>query len=214
MIKDLVIYGAGGYGREVACLIHAINSAKKEWNLIGFFDDGLPIGYSNEYGTILGGIDDLNNWKNKISVVMAIGNPPLLKSVIDKMKNSRIDFPNIIAPDTRFLDRKNFSMEYGNLLGFRTVISCNVHIGCFNNFNTSVFLGHDTKVGNYNMFNPSVRISGEVIIGNGNFFGVNSIVLQRKKICNWIVLGANSVIIRKTKDNTTYIGNPAIELNY
>jgi sugar O-acyltransferase (sialic acid O-acetyltransferase NeuD family) len=214
MIKDIVIYGAGGYGREVDCIIHAINSVKKEWNLIGFFDDGLPIGDSNEYGTILGGIEELNNWKNKISVVIAIGNPPILKSVLDKITNSEIDFPNIIAPDILFLDRKNSSMGHGNVLGFRTGISCNVHIGCFNNFNVNVFLGHDTRVGNYNMFNPSVRISGEVIIGSGNFLGVNSIVLQRKKIGNWIVLGANSVIIRKTKDCTTYIGNPAIELNY
>jgi sugar O-acyltransferase (sialic acid O-acetyltransferase NeuD family) len=214
MMKDIVIYGAGGYGREIACLIHAINSVKKEWTLIGFFDDGLPIGHSNEYGTILGGVDVLNNWKNKISVAMAIGTPSILKSVVDKITNPRVDFPNIIAPDVLFLDRKNFSLGHGNILGFRTGISCNVHIGCFNNFNTSVFLGHDTKVGNYNMFNPSVRISGEVTIGDGNFFGVNSIVLQRKKIGNWIVLGANSVIIRKTKDNTTYTGNPAVELNY
>jgi sugar O-acyltransferase (sialic acid O-acetyltransferase NeuD family) len=214
MIKDIVIYGAGGYGREVACLIHAINDVKKEWNLIGFFDDGFPIGHSNEYGAILGGIDELNNWKDKISVVLAIGNPLILKSVLDKITNLEIDFPNIIAPDILFFDRDFFSMGHGNVLGFRTIISCNVHVGCFNNLNTGVFLGHDTRVGDYNMFNPSVRISGEVTIGNGNFFGVNSIVLQRKKIGNWIVLGANSVIIRKTKDSTTYMGNPAIELNY
>ena len=44
-MKDIAIYGAGGMGRETACLIERINKAspKTIWNLIGFYDDGLPI---------------------------------------------------------------------------------------------------------------------------------------------------------------------------
>ena len=39
-MNDIAIYGAGGYGREIACLINnKINSEVKEWNLVGFFDD-------------------------------------------------------------------------------------------------------------------------------------------------------------------------------
>jgi acetyltransferase-like isoleucine patch superfamily enzyme len=64
------------------------------------------------------------------------------------------------------------------------------------------------------MFNPSVRISGEVTIGDCNFFGVSSIVLQQKKIGNNTTIGAGSVVMRKTKDNATYIGNPAVEFKY
>ena len=39
--KDIIIYGAGGLGREILCLI-----IKKldEWNPIGFVDDGVPAG--------------------------------------------------------------------------------------------------------------------------------------------------------------------------
>ena len=43
-MKDIVIYGAGGYGREIACLIKRLNAVKKEWNLLGFIDDGEPVG--------------------------------------------------------------------------------------------------------------------------------------------------------------------------
>ena len=38
-MKDIAIYGAGGFGREVACLLNAINANDAIWNLIGFFDD-------------------------------------------------------------------------------------------------------------------------------------------------------------------------------
>ncbi|MFK2343222.1 hypothetical protein ACIXN4_22170 [Bacteroides fragilis] len=35
-MKNIAIYGAGGYGQEVACLIKAINAIECQWNLIGF----------------------------------------------------------------------------------------------------------------------------------------------------------------------------------
>lgn len=37
-MKDIAIYGAGGFGREVACMIKHINESADEpiWNLVGF----------------------------------------------------------------------------------------------------------------------------------------------------------------------------------
>ena len=43
-MKDIAIYGFGGFGREVACVIQAINEIEPTWNLIGFFDDGQVVG--------------------------------------------------------------------------------------------------------------------------------------------------------------------------
>ncbi|MDR0680735.1 MAG: acetyltransferase [Dysgonamonadaceae bacterium] len=213
-VNDIAIYGAGGYGREVACLINAINRVSPAWNIIGFFDDGSPIGQKNEYGEILGGLPELNRYSEKLYVVMAIASPKMLKNIVEQITNPFIDFPNIIAPDVLFLDKTNLSLGKGNVIGFHSAVSCNIQMGNFNRMNTNVFLGHDVSMGNYNMFNPSVRISGEVSIGDCNFFGVSSIVLQQKNIGNHVTVGTNSVIVKKTKNNTTYIGNPAVELKY
>ena len=65
-MKDIAIYGAGGFGREVACLIRIINESLDEprWKVIGFFDDNPDLkGTKNEYGTVLGGRDELNKWE-------------------------------------------------------------------------------------------------------------------------------------------------------
>lgn len=211
-MKDIAIYGAGGFGRETACLIHSINKVEPLWNIIGFFDDNsLLIGSSNSYGQILGGIEALNTWNTPLSIVMAIGNPEILAKAVSKIDNPNIKFPNIIAPNVLFLDKINFSLGHGNLIGFKCGFSCNVNIGNFNLFNSDVSVGHDSSIENFNIFNPSVRISGEVKIGNTNFFGVSSVVLQQKKIGNHTTIAANSVVIRNTSDNFTYIGNPAIK---
>jgi sugar O-acyltransferase (sialic acid O-acetyltransferase NeuD family) len=213
-MKNIAIYGAGGYGREIACLIEAINAHSLQWNMIGFFDDGIRKGEKNGYGEILGGLPELNLYPSELSLAVAIASPQALGLIIGKITNTHILFPNIVAPDVLFLDKKNMSIGQGNIIGFRSAVSCNVRIGNFNRFNTDIFLGHDVVVGNYNMFNPSARISGEVSIGDYNFFGVNSIVLQQKSIGNNTVIGAGSVILKKTKDNKTYTGNPATELKY
>lgn len=39
MIKDIVIFGAGGFGQEVLWTIEDINKNKKTWNVLGFLDD-------------------------------------------------------------------------------------------------------------------------------------------------------------------------------
>ena len=88
-MNDIAIYGAGGYGREIACLINnKINSEVKEWNLVGFFDDDESLrGSNNGYGNIIGGLEELNNWDKPLGVVLAIANPSILKLLVSKIFN-------------------------------------------------------------------------------------------------------------------------------
>lgn len=38
-MKKIAIFGAGGFGREVAFLIEDINKKNYQWEILGFFDD-------------------------------------------------------------------------------------------------------------------------------------------------------------------------------
>jgi sugar O-acyltransferase (sialic acid O-acetyltransferase NeuD family) len=208
-MKDIAIYGAGGFGREVACMINAINEIDLQWNFIGFFDDGLSKGTKNLFGEIIGGIDDLNQWNKELNVVFSIATPHILKSLVFKINNANIKFPNLYAPNVNFLHKDSLNIGKGNLFFFGTRISSEVTVGDFNLLNGFVSLGHDVQIGSFNVLGPMVRLSGNVKIQNENFFGVQSIVLQGLKIGNKTKIGANSVVIRNTKDETLYIGNPA-----
>lgn len=209
-MKDIVIFGAGGLGREVACLIKRINAVHVEWNLLGFYDDGVEVGVRNEYGAVLGNVQDLVARDKEVAVAIAIGSPKTVKMIVEKLtKNKSLQFPNLISPDFSISDPDNYSMGYGNIIQRNCTISCNVHLGNFNILNTGIGLGHDARVGDYNSFMPAVKISGEVTIGDCNFFGVGSIVLQQLKVGNGIKLGAGSVLMRNAKDDLLYLGNPA-----
>lgn len=209
-MKDLAIFGAGGFGREIACIIKQINAIEPKWNLIGFFDDNESLlGSSNEYGVVLGNTEVLNSWNKPLSIVIAIGNPNILRNVSEKINNQLIDFPNIIAPNACIMDYDNIKMGKGNVICPNCLISCNVELGDFNLINVMSQLGHDTKMMNYNVVMPSVNISGGVAVGNCNLFGVKSFIIQYKTIGNNVLITPGSIMLRKGKDHTTYMGNPA-----
>lgn len=208
-MKKIAIYGFGGFGREVACMIHAINEQTPQWDLIGYFDDGQPIGTANKYGKVLGGITELNAWGEELNVVFSIASAPVLKKLAAQIVNENVVFPNLWAPNVLFLDKETVTMGKGNLFFFGTRISCDVTLGDFNLLNSHASLGHDAVLGSYNVLGPMVRVSGNTKVGDCNFFGVQAIALQGLKIGNNTKIGANSVIMRNTKDDTLYMGNPA-----
>lgn len=216
-MRKIAIFGAGGFGREVACLINKINEVStqsEQWDFIGFFDDGKEIGSQNEYGKILGGVKELNKWEEELAVVIAIATPRVVEIIVEKITSPKISFPNIIAPDVIYLDENNYRIGKGNIINFGCLVSCNVEIGNYNILNGFISVGHDTTIGNFNSLMPNVKVSGEITIGDKNYFGVGSTILQQIKIGNNTTIGANSLIIRKTKDGMTYVGNPATVMKY
>ncbi|HSV88436.1 MAG TPA: NeuD/PglB/VioB family sugar acetyltransferase [Bacteroidales bacterium] len=209
-MKKIAIFGAGGLGKEVACIINHINAQNLEWDFVGFFDDGKEKGLQiSHFGEVLGNLGDLNSWSSPMNIIVAIGNPDTVKRLVQGITNPNITFPNIIHPEVNFVDKSSLKIGKGNVIYRGCIFSCDVTIGDFNIFNNHTALGHDVNVGSFNAFMPLTQISGETTIGNENFFGVGSVVLQRIRIGDNTRIGAGSYVMRHTKGGHLYFGNPA-----
>ena len=214
-MKKIAIVGAGKYGCEIACIINNINDIQREWEFIGFFDDAENLkNTENHYGKVLGTIEDLNNISEKIAVIIAIGNTRSIQSIVGRIDNPNVYFPNIIHPSVLFLDKKNVRIGKGNIISAYTIVSCNVEIGDFNILNTRVTLGHDSGIGSYNVFSPNVQISGSVKVGNANTFGFNSGVIQNCTIGYNNKFGVGAILLRNANNGDNYMGNPAIKMKF
>ena len=54
-MKNIAIFGAGGFGREVKTIIDSINSKNPNtYNFLGFYDPGLVTGTSADGSPVLG----------------------------------------------------------------------------------------------------------------------------------------------------------------
>ena len=134
-MHQIAIYGAGGVGREVFCLIQKINAVSRRWEVIGFFDDGklkgAPVGH---YGAVLGGMDEVNGWREPLAVVIAVGSIKSMKKITAGIHNPMITFPNIIHPEVIYADESSMKMGKGNIIQRGSAFSCDVTIGDFNVF--------------------------------------------------------------------------------
>lgn len=212
-MRNIAVFGAGAYGEEVYLLIEKINQVKPVWNFIGFFDDNYTqYGGYNTYGKILGGIHELNALQGELDVVIAIANSFVIRNILDRVSKEDVNYPNIIDPDTGYLDKSSFSIGKGNVIGNGCRFSPKVSIGDFNIIvNDSVF-GHDVRIGSYNVFFPETRLSGKVVVGDFCLFGMRTAVYQGIKIPNRVKLSAGSILSINAREGFTYIGNPAKRL--
>lgn len=214
-MKNVAIYGAGGFGRETACLLREVNEAfPGTWNFVGFFDDGIPAGTKNSQGQVLGGIEALNARNGELALVIAIASPRVIETLVGKITNPNITFPNIIAPSARIMDPATLTIGHGNIINWTCSLSTDTRIGNFNLMNGNVTVGHDVSIGDFNTFMTGTRIAGELCIGNRNRFGANCSVYQGINIGNDTVVGSCSLVVHPTKDGNTYIGNPAVRFKF
>ncbi len=209
-MQDIAIYGAGGFGKEVACILNKINEIQLTYNLVGFFDDGVHKGTDiSHFGQVLGGLSELNSWETPISIVFAIGNPAIIETLVNNVTNHNVSYPNIIHPDVFFADPISLSMGIGNVIVRGCTFSVDVTIGNFNQMNSLSSLGHDVVMGSFNVLMPLTRVSGEVQIGSYNIFGLNTLILQQIKIGKNVRTGPGAVMMTKPRDGMLYMGNPA-----
>ena len=209
--NKIAIYGAGSFAGEVFLLLKKIDQYSSS-NFLGFFDDQLEPGTEVRYGKVIGNTDLINNLTEPLAVIIAIGNGSSIQKIRSLISNPLISYPNIINPDTQFLDFDSFSVGNGNIIFGQSSISYDVKIGSFNVFNTVVCLGHHVKMASYNTLNPNVQVSGNVTIGELNMFGLNSAILPNKKLGNQNTVVPGAVITRNFSDNNFLAGNPAKNL--
>lgn len=163
-MKKIAIIGAGGLGREVLGILKSINNITPTWNIIGFYDDGSKESEVNSL-PILGDLNSLNELKEDLAVVIAVGNPLIKKSILSSILKPTLEFPNIFHPSVIIYDPINVNLGKGIVIGANTVLTTNIEIDDFVYINTAVVLAHDVVIKEYAMLMPTVVISAGATIG-------------------------------------------------
>lgn len=205
-MKDIVIIGAGGFGREVAWLIEEINNVKPTWNIIGFIDesDDLQGTKINEY-KVIGKLAWLMD--KELNVVNTIADPKIREKVMFSLKNSSNSYPNLIHPSVMY--SKSVELGVGNIICASSILTVNIKIGNHVIINLDCTIGHDAIIKDYSTILPSVNVSGNTVISERCSIGTGSAIIQGLTIGENTIIGAGSTVVRHIESNCTAVGSPA-----
>lgn len=205
-MKDIIIIGAGGFGRELLQWIKDINKVKPTWTIKGFIDDNLGslAGIECDY-KVLGTISDWVPSDNEV-FALAIANPKTKEKIVGIMKQKGAKFVDVIHPTAKICD---FSEHGEGLIMYPHSMLCpNSKVG---NYVTLLFSGipHDAIVEDYVTISSYCGLTRGVHIGERAYLADHASVLPEKTIGNDAYVGMGSVVVRNVPVGKKVFGNPA-----
>lgn len=207
-MKDIVIIGAGGFGRETIDTIKAINADTLTWRILGVVDDApSPINIARLEALGLRHLGGLEALPAHSSVAICVGDPATRERVADALADRDIAFPTLIHPSSTI----GSSFVHGDgLIALAGVsIGANVTVGDHVHLNAHAVIGHDVLVEDVVSVNPNATVSGECHVRRAALLGASSTVLQQLTIGQRVTVGAGACVVRDVPDEQVVVGIPA-----
>lgn len=206
-MRNIVIYGCGGFGREVLQVIHAINAEGPTWNVLGFAVDpgiehpetvhGLPV--TSDLSTF--GDDPLPD------VVIAIGSPAGRKGIATRLGARGHAFPALVHP--RAWLGENVRLSDGVVICAGACLTTDIELSDHVHINLSATVGHDVEIGSFSTISPGANISGNVRLAEEVEIGTGASIIQRIPVGRASVIGAGAAVVREIPENSVAVGVPA-----
>ena len=213
-MKDLIIFGASGFGREVAWAVERVNKVSPTWNLLGFMDDNDDIQGANINGySVIGKTGDVRNYPDAYFVV-AVGASKTREKIVSNMKtvNPNINFGKVIDPSVEMSDL--VTVGEGSIICAHTIITVNIEIGSHVIINLDCTIGHDAVLKDFVTLYPSVNVSGITNIGHAVELGTGMQIIQGKSVGDYSIVGAGAVVVKDIPEKCTAVGSPAKPIKF
>ena len=207
-MRDLVIIGAGDFGREVAALVERINDKSPICNLKGFVDDNEPVGKEIFDYEVLGGLEYFEENSN-VWVVCSISTCRIREKIIGFLDDRGVNFATLIDPSAEIF--RSSTIGNGSIICSGSIVTVNCSIGEHVIVNLNCTIGHDDIIEDFCTLNPGVNVSGRVKLMKCTNVGTGTKIIQGKNICEDVTLGAGSVVIKDITEAGVYVGMPVVK---
>lgn len=209
-MKNLIIIGAGGMGKQLWSFAHVCSGYNSEYVIKGFIDDNLHAmdGFQG-YPPILGTIKDYQPEPNDV-FINSIGDVQFKKKCISEIINRGGEFINLIHPLAGI--SLHTKIGKGNIIAARVGIGVETLIGDFNLIQDGAIIGHDVKIGNWCRIDCYAVLIAGVTLEDEVCIHTSAVINHNVTIGKGAMVGAQSFVFRNVKPGITVMGNPAKKL--
>lgn len=206
-MKQLIILGAGGMGRQVYHFAKSCKGYGVDYQIKGFLDANINAldGYT-EYPPILGS-DDTYQIEEDDVFFNSIGDITAKKKCINTILEKGGEFITLIHPTADISEGAKIGK--GCMIASKAGIGTETEVGDFCLIQNNATIGHDVQVGNFCRIDCNVVLIAGVKVEDDVCIHTNSVVNHNVHIGKGALVGALSFVIRNVKPGTSVQGNPA-----
>lgn len=214
--QPLVLIGAGGFGRETAETVRAINAdhearvGKPVWELLGFLDDDPSLRRASVSGTpVLGGIDQLADLRDA-RVVVCTGHPGNFtskRSIVQRLGLASARYATLVHPAAAL--SPSCRLGPGTIVLAGAVGTTDVEIGAHVGIMPQAVLTHDDLLDDFVTVAAGVRVAGAVHVQEGAYLGAGCLIREHCTIGPWALVGMGAVVTRDIPGREVWAGAPA-----
>lgn len=210
--QQIAIYGAGGFGREVAYWIEDCQQAHGNMQAVCFVDDDQA-----SHGTTLNdlpvmGLAAARERFPRARIAGAVGSPRLRQRLMEKAAAAGFEFATVLHP--RIECSHWVEIGAGTVICAGSILTTNIVLGRHVQINMDCTIGHDVLMGDYATLAPGVHISGYVHLGKRVYVGTGAVFIHGTEdeplvIGKDVVVGAGACVTRSVPAGLTVVGVPA-----
>jgi sugar O-acyltransferase (sialic acid O-acetyltransferase NeuD family) len=213
-MRDLFILGAGGFSRETAEAVRAVNAATPTWRLRGFLDDSPALEGARVGGVpVLGPIDRIADHPGA-AVVITTGRPDNYvsrKLIADRLGLDDDRYATVVHPTATIGD--TCAVGAGSVLLAHTDLTADVVVGRHVAVMPQVVLPHDVRVDDYATLAAGVRVGGACHVCEGAYVGSGACLREKITVGERAMIAMAAVVTRDVPAERLWLGAPARDID-
>jgi sugar O-acyltransferase (sialic acid O-acetyltransferase NeuD family) len=203
---NLLIYCAGGFGKEIWDIAWRLNRAHSLWERIAFIDDKLEnsLFYKTEVFRFESVCERFGT--HNMQAVIGNGEPFVRKALSEKLTEAGVSLVSLI--DDSAVVSESATIGAGAIVFPGCFISSSATIGRNIAIIAGSTIGHDTVFGDNCVVAGQVNIGGHCRFGSECYIGMGARIKEHTRIGRATIIGMGSVVYADIPDEVIALGNP------
>jgi sugar O-acyltransferase (sialic acid O-acetyltransferase NeuD family) len=211
-VNKISIYGASGFGREVAWLAEACAADGTSIQVACFIDDDAAKHGISLNDIPIMGLEEARRRFPDALVVAGVGVPAVRERLMDKAAAGGFSFKTLIHPRVEI--SRWIEIGEGTVICAGNILTTNIKLGQHVQINLDCTIGHDVIMGDYATLAPGVHVSGCVHIGKRAYIGTGAVIINGTQdnplvIGDDAIVGAGACVTKSIPSGQTWGGVPA-----